>query len=392
VSSGRLRPFPWEALDLTTRAEVAALRDARRWAAGHVGLERLGSALGALIGAPVDVRLGRARPFGLRSAVDGWHGVTFARADEATPAVLVEVEPALAANVVGRALRRPAAPLTRTDAPSSPAIAGALAAVLLAAARRAHAGLALRVLGVGPVAPLEAPFAALELEPWAISLTVLVADDAFAARAVVTRAAAFTVPPAPWTAATLAALGPVPLAIPIVACATQVTASELASLRPGDAFVPFAPVTGDAAWPLSRGAQGLTGLTELTGAVWLSAPSSDVGLRADLAADGRLVLRGELESLVTAETPMDADEHATVVATLGEVPVVVRVEIGEAQMTAREWASLGRGDVIALGRRVGELVVLRIGGVAWARGELVDLEGEVAVRIVERVAGEEAAP
>ena len=76
---------------------------------------------------------------------------------------------------------------------------------------------------------------------------------------------------------------------------------------------------------------------------------------------------------------------------VGDVPVLVRVEIGEAQMSAREWATFGRGDVVALGRRVGEPVILRVGGVAVARGDLVELEGEVGVRIVERLAPDGAA-
>jgi flagellar motor switch/type III secretory pathway protein FliN len=70
------------------------------------------------------------------------------------------------------------------------------------------------------------------------------------------------------------------------------------------------------------------------------------------------------------------------------VPVLVRVEIGEARMTAREWASIGRGDVVTLGRRVGAQVLLRVGGVPVALGELVSVDGEVGVRIAERVAGD----
>ena len=72
---------------------------------------------------------------------------------------------------------------------------------------------------------------------------------------------------------------------------------------------------------------------------------------------------------------------------IGETPVVVRVEVGSAQMTAREWAALGAGDVVALGKRIGENVVLRVGGAEVARGELVDIEGEVGVRIVARAGG-----
>jgi flagellar motor switch/type III secretory pathway protein FliN len=79
-------------------------------------------------------------------------------------------------------------------------------------------------------------------------------------------------------------------------------------------------------------------------------------------------------------------ERGGLVEAIGEVPVVVRVEIGEARMAAREWAALTRGDVVSLGRRVGEAVVLRVGGVPVARGDLVEIDGQVGVRIVERLA------
>ncbi|MBV9949174.1 MAG: FliM/FliN family flagellar motor switch protein, partial [Myxococcales bacterium] len=127
-----------------------------------------------------------------------------------------------------------------------------------------------------------------------------------------------------------------------------------------------------------------------SGPVLLAAPLSSVGVRAELRDEGTLVMRGGTEPISPAEAAaMDEDKQA-VVAALGDVPVVIRVEIGEATMTARDWASLGRGDVVPLGRRVGEPVVLRAGGVPLATGELVDLDGEVAVRVLERLGTEVA--
>jgi flagellar motor switch/type III secretory pathway protein FliN len=121
--------------------------------------------------------------------------------------------------------------------------------------------------------------------------------------------------------------------------------------------------------------------------VLLAAPAAEIGFRADLGEDGRLVLRGRLEPLCPAEANMaDGVDGGELIDAVGDLPVLVRVEIGEARMAARDWAGLGRGDVLALGRRVGEPVILRVGGVAVARGDLVELEGEVGVRIVERLA------
>jgi flagellar motor switch/type III secretory pathway protein FliN len=59
--------------------------------------------------------------------------------------------------------------------------------------------------------------------------------------------------------------------------------------------------------------------------------------------------------------------------------------MGAVTMPAREWAGLAPGDVIALGKRVSEPVVLRVAGLEVARGELVDIEGELGVRIRERI-------
>jgi flagellar motor switch/type III secretory pathway protein FliN len=123
------------------------------------------------------------------------------------------------------------------------------------------------------------------------------------------------------------------------------------------------------------------------GPVLLAAPASSVGIRAEIGDDGRIVLGGKVEALCATETKMaESTEENELVRAVGEVPVVVRVELGEARMQAREWAALRPGDVVVLGKRVGESVSLRVGGVPVARGDLVDVEGEVGVRIVERIA------
>jgi flagellar motor switch/type III secretory pathway protein FliN len=69
---------------------------------------------------------------------------------------------------------------------------------------------------------------------------------------------------------------------------------------------------------------------------------------------------------------------------LEDAPLVVRVELGSVEMKAGEWAALVPGDVVALGRRLGEPALLRVGGVEVARGELVQVDGEYGVRIVSR--------
>lgn len=67
---------------------------------------------------------------------------------------------------------------------------------------------------------------------------------------------------------------------------------------------------------------------------------------------------------------------------LEDAPVVVRVELGAVEMKAREWAALAPGDVVPLGRKLGDPASLRVGGVEVARGELVQVDGEYGVRIL----------
>jgi flagellar motor switch/type III secretory pathway protein FliN len=243
----------------------------------------------------------------------------------------------------------------------------------------------MRVLAAGPAVALEADLARLGHPLWAVALTILIGDSAFEARVVLPRSAVLGAPPPTWNADTLAVLGPLPIGVPIVAHEVRATTTDVASLRAGDAWM----LTGA---ELKRTASG-----GLVGPVLLAAPSSALGVAAQLVDDGRLVLGGDAVALNGAEAKAGAEAKmsetsgaAGLIETVGETPVVVRVEIGEARMSAREWATVGRGEVLALGRRVGETVLLRVGGVPVARGELVEIDGEVGVRIVDRIAREEA--
>jgi len=373
--------FPWASLERIARAQVAALRDVHRWAAASTRLDDWAAAAGDLLGVPVSIRVDAAGPAAPFAA--GAIGVELARASASAGAerdtVRVEVEPALAAVVLARALgrRAPRAVDPASTAPSS--LAGAFAAVLAAMLRRAsRGGEAILVRDAGLAASLPAPPEASGDGPnaahrVAAALTVTLQGETFAARILVAPDALRAAPDA-WSLRALSALGPTPLSIPIVACVAAAARVEMEALLPGDVFLP-------SPWPLALGPGG-----RWRGPVTLAAGASDAGVRALFGDDGRLVLSGETEPLLAAEADMsDGNETAAILSAVGDVPVVVRVEIGEARMPAREWASLRPGDVVTLGRRVGDPVVLRVGGVPVARGQLVDVDGEVGVRIEERV-------
>jgi flagellar motor switch/type III secretory pathway protein FliN len=377
----RVRPFPWHALEQTTWSEVHALYQVRRWASAYADLPRVTSVLAELLGARVEILLQRAQPLTEPRGIPGGAGVVLAGPDapRLERAMLVETDLALIARAVAQVTQRKPSRVLDLGACASPAASGALGAIVVAALRRAHQGRAVRVLAAGPATVLEADMTRLGLDLCGVTLTVLVGDDAYEARVVVPRSATLAAPPLPWGTAALAALGAIPLALPVVGHTLLTTATDLASLEPGDALV----LDG---WPLAGDPAG-----SMTGLVCLSAPTSSMGISADLVDDGRLVLRGEAVPLCAAEAEMgDAVDRGSLIEAIGEVPVVLRVELGEARMAAREWAALGRGDVVTLGRRVGESVVLRVGGVPVARGDLVEIDGEVGVRIVERLAADGA--
>jgi len=389
TAAARVSAFPWTALDRTTRAAAEATRAGRRWAEAQVDVAAFPRAATELLGARVALLLRSARPLAEATALPGAVGVVLARgeASDVGRAVLVEADAGLVSAVLSRVLRRPAPRVVDPSAAPGAASAGAFAAVVAAVLRRArpspageaHAG-TLRVLAAGPAADLESDLRRAAPDAHALTLTALVDDDAFEARVVVSLGAARAAPSRTWTVGDLAALGAMPLEVPVVACACASTVAEVGSLGVGDVLVP-------GPWPLKRVQGGLSG------PVHLAPAGSDVGIAAHLGDDGRLVLRGGAEPLGETETKMNAATgKAELVDAMGDVPVVIRVEIGEARMAAREWARLGAGDVVALGRRIGEKVVLRVGGVPVARGDLVDVEGEVGVRIVERLTGDESTP
>ena len=68
---------------------------------------------------------------------------------------------------------------------------------------------------------------------------------------------------------------------------------------------------------------------------------------------------------------------------LASAPVEVVAEIGRLPMRGDEVMGLVAGTVVALGERRRDMITLRVGGRAWARGELVNVDDQLGVRITE---------
>jgi flagellar motor switch/type III secretory pathway protein FliN len=377
----QIRPFPFAALEALTRADVARAARLRRVAHDFVNVAAIEAALAELVGERVTIAVRKLRRLEAPRGTDDAIGVVVATAGERLGRrVLIEVDGALGATLIAKALRQKAPRVVDGGRTPGPALAGAFAAVVVATLRRAHSGAVPKVIAAGPGADLSRDLLLSERDVTTATLTVVVGDDAFEARISVPDSMTPSPREESLSDADLLDMGDATIAMPLVLTTTLASRAELAELLPGDVLVP------------ARSAIAAQADGSITGAVALVAPTAERGLSADLAENGRLVVRGLLESHPWGRenTMPPASRESSLTATsvvpeaLEDAPVVVRVELGTVEMKAREWAQLAPGDVIALGRRVGDPAVLRVGGVELARGELVQVDGEYGVRILGR--------
>ncbi len=116
--------------------------------------------------------------------------------------------------------------------------------------------------------------------------------------------------------------------------------------------------------------------------------AGEVTLR--LGADPALRLDATLSdaSRVTVSAPLSAHRSPAMndaTEVLRGLHVEVTVEIATQTVSLDAISSWGVGAVVEFPQRLGELVLVRAGGRVVARGELVDVEGQVGVRITERI-------
>lgn len=273
-------------------------------------------------------------------------------------------EPAFAAACVARVLKRSQPSFIDPARGPSDALAGAAAAVFVAAWRRADAATLGQLIDART-----SHFTLMHGAAWS-ELRARVAGVDYRGVLIVTEGWLHHETHVVSSPSTLRALGETPIALAIVGARAISTHAELSSLRVHDVWLP-------PAWTL--------GGQPFEGPVTLAHGRSERGVAAQLGQGGRVMLGRELVSVPwTEEAPMKATEHPTV-EVLADVPMVVRVELGAVEMSARAWADLAPGDVLTVGRKIGESVVLRASGVEIARGEMVDVDGEIGVRILERL-------
>ena len=368
----RVEAYPWSRLPTVPRESVGLLVDARRALARS--LDRV-QARGRALRSPRRacdrscLRRSRWKP----KTCTGLHVVADVRYLGREVRVRIDLDRQLGRALVSRVVGRPGG-LGDPRAANPPEIDGALLAVISAVARRAHgSGEALHP--VGPGAWSRTPGE----RHLAVRASVMIGADSFGVNAAVLIRKPYTADPVP-AIDRLSSLGELPISFPVVIAVAAAKAGDIYGLAAGDVFLP------GAGWAVRTSAGASA--KRLTGEVILVAPGQERGIAGTLGESGEIVVVGvkavpeDAEAMMTSS---DRDDQTATSEVILDAPLVVRVELGAVTLAAREWAALGAGDVIALSKRVSEPVVLRIGGLEVARGELVDIEGELGVRIRERI-------
>jgi flagellar motor switch/type III secretory pathway protein FliN len=341
-SAGFVMPsaYPWGALEPISRASARVATGVRQ--ALQTTCERAATALSELLELPCEIVVRRS----LTGRVPALAQAVWLSRETLSLGALVE--PALAAFLSARVLRR-SEPLADPGEALSPTLAGLLAALAVETARRC--GVATTLLGAPPVGE----------EALLADVTLLLEGRPFSLTLYVVGAATASAEPR------LEALGELTLKIPLVVATVALDRQDLLGLETGGALL----VSDGASIDVNGAGHGV-----------LVAPHSERGIRVDLRSDGRLVVGQPSQARLSVERDKSSqNEGETLTDVLLETPVVVRVELGAVSMSAREWARLGPGDVIETAQRIAEPVVLRIAGREVGRGELVNVDGQVGVRI-----------
>lgn len=165
------------------------------------------------------------------------------------------------------------------------------------------------------------------------------------------------------------ASSPVPVTLPVLLARVESTANELASLRLGDNLLFGDPERPPATLESTR---------------TLCAPTSQRALSLERTAQGWVLRRAVLlDYEPTLEAMRDTDADDTLEGAVLDAPLDVRIEVGSVTMTAAEWLTLRQGDIVATTLPVAGPAVLRVAGREVARGELVNIEGQLGVKLTQ---------
>ncbi len=368
--AGGVKAFPYERVPKVARAEA----ELRRRAARRSLPMDLGSALGALsglVGADVSATgevLHVCDPGMLRaSLLEPLVGIAIAPSGAAPGRfVILEADPGLAAWLADRLLGGEGS--VDGSAPLDDVRRGALA---YAAAKIASvAGMAWRV---GPVLTTTDAFVAAIGDGgsavWSVELSASV--PALAAP----RTLRLWVPTAILDALPAGQAPRLPTELALRMCIdageAELEASVLGSLQPGDVLVPDVFWWGSGRVRVAAEGAARTSWWCRPGQGGLVVDEQVKGLDSPMAEGRRM---SDDVTKTDTEGALDA---------VGDAPVTLSLELASFELSLEELAALRPGEVVASGVPIGEAVRLRVGRKVVATGELVEVEGEVGVRLIE---------
>lgn len=153
--------------------------------------------------------------------------------------------------------------------------------------------------------------------------------------------------------------------------AAELGAEDLASLRPGDVVVL------DECWWRQNERIRVRVLGASRTSWWLEEQFEGWFLHSIEAGEALPEHKG---GVMSDEVGTDAGQE--VVTQVGDAPIALSVEVARFTLAVEELAALRPGEVVTTSQRVGDRVSLRAGQQVVAEGELVDVDGEIGIRIL----------
>jgi len=352
-------PYPWETLETVPRATVRAIRTLGPCALELAGLCR---GLGLVLARETEGVFKRfCDPAPIRSLPTGLHFSL----EDGSLGLFLDIEPALADSIISGLLRQVPG-VAGADVLRDPTVRGFLGRVGVESGRNSNPPVQLRFHGTA----LEAA----ATSSVGVSGTLLLDGKPYAVRAVLSRLGCEQ---QQLPRAELRQLGAIALRVPLMGCVCLAQREELTALALGDVLVP-----GAGCW-LTK---------ELGGSLALCSDNTTRAVFFEIVGERSAKLVGVEDLPVVEETVMSENSETEVERSVAEAvldaPVVVRIEVATVSMTAAAFANLRPGAVIETEQRIGQLATLRVGGREVATGELVNVEGQLGVRIRKLLRGD----
>ncbi len=367
AESGRLvSPFPWHTIPRTNGASGSLHAQLLQWFHDNIHAHRVASSMGSLLSGTVELSAETVHASAEDSLLAGLYGPVSFETIEGWRFDLF-AETALILLALRRVFGKPLKGIA-LNATLDPSLNGAFGAVVFEGLRRAgsEAGLFLQISPENPDSAPDTRTVGHSNSTFVHRFFLKVKVDQQGYRLCV-RATAGRLPllnvhlPQQQL---LDRLGTLPLTLPVVVAQSQVSRVVLAQLAVGDAWLP------SEGWLLDP---------QKDGHAWLIPPCGEEGMAVWRAPDGTLRLEAKVGNF-----PWDIDmiETSELANAALEAPVVVRVELGAVTLSARKWAELQPGDVLTTNQRLLTPATLRVAGQQVATGELVNVEGELGIRIL----------